>query len=167
MTEGTDFMTTHFDAKDYVAFTGILVTLILGVYNAVQNYRTSRRTIFINTVTAERIKWIGKLRENISTFCGVAHYWRFSTQKGSTEELKKIEEIDKLRHLIALQLNPKDQIDQKIQNLVGEIVSMSSGHIEVSPKKYRDNLDELIKETQELLKTEWEKVKDETRRGDF
>ncbi|MGC8641473.1 MAG: hypothetical protein ACP5XB_16530 [Isosphaeraceae bacterium] len=28
------------EAKDYVAFIGIVVTLLLGVYNAIQNYRT-------------------------------------------------------------------------------------------------------------------------------
>jgi hypothetical protein len=54
-----------------VAFIGILVTLVLGVYNAVQNYRSSRRTTFINTVTSERVKWIEKLRQSISTFYGL------------------------------------------------------------------------------------------------
>jgi len=160
-------MANVFDGKDYAAFTGILVTLILGMYNAVQNYRSSRRTIFINTVTAERIKWIGKLRESISTFCGTAHYWRFSTQKGSPAALKKIEEIDTLRHLIALQLNPGGTIDREIQDLVGQIVSMSSGHIKVTDDEYRQRLEQLIETTQKLLKTEWDKVKDESRRGDI
>ena len=78
------------DTKDYVAFSGILVTFSLGLYNAVQNYRSSRRTTFINTVTSERVKWIDKLRESISTFCGTAYYWRFSTLKGSPEEKQKM-----------------------------------------------------------------------------
>jgi hypothetical protein len=153
--------------KDYVAFIGIIVTLSLGVYNVIQNYRTSRRTTFINTVTSERVKWIEKLRQSISTFCGLAHYWRFSTTKGSEDERKKIEEIDKLRHLIVLQLNPRGAVDKEIQKLVGEVVSMSSGHHVVSDDEYRSHLDQLTAKTQELLKTEWEKVKDESVRGEL
>lgn len=150
---------------DYVAFVGILVTLGLGLYNVLQNYRTSRRTTFINTVTSERVKWIEKLRLSISTFCGLAHYWRFSTVRGSDDQRQKIEEIDKLRHLIALQLNPNDDVDREIQTLVGEIVSMCSGHREVSDRDFRRQLDSLTEKTQQLLKAEWDKVKRESLKG--
>ncbi len=54
---------------------GVILTFLLGVWNIVNNYRTSRRTSFINTVTSERVKWIEKLRENISTFCGLTYTW--------------------------------------------------------------------------------------------
>ena len=50
---------------------GIVVTFILGVWNIINNYRINNKTAFINTVTSERVKWIGKLRENISRFCGL------------------------------------------------------------------------------------------------
>lgn len=155
------------EPKDYVAFIGILATLGLGLYNVVQNYRSSKRTTFINTVTSERVQWIEKLRLSISTFCGLAHYWRFSTVRGSDDERKKIEEIDKLRHLIALQLNPLGTVDQEIQKLVGEIVSMSSRHREVSDEDYRKHLEILTERTQRLLKAEWQKVKEESIKGDL
>src|SRR5271167_314603 len=99
------------ETKDIIAFSGIIFTLLLGIFNAFQNYQNSKRTTFINTVTSERVKWIEKLRQSISTFCGLAHYWRFSTEPGSIEQRAKIEEIDKLRHLIALQLNPNGAVD--------------------------------------------------------
>jgi tRNA U38,U39,U40 pseudouridine synthase TruA len=158
---------TDSDSKGVVAFVGILVTLLLGVYNTVQNYRTSRRTTFINTVTSERVKWIDKLRETVSTFCGTAHYWRFSTVRGSQEQKQKIEEIDKLRHLIVLQLNPKGSLDREIEGLVGEIVSMTSGHIPASDDEYRQKMDRLTHATQDLLKAEWEKAKEESLKGDL
>src|SRR5438105_4602781 len=100
------------DLKDWLTLVGVAATFALGIYNAIQNYRSGRRTVFINTVTAERIKWIDKLRESMSIFCGTAHYWRFSTQPGTREEKEKIAEIDKLRFLIALQLNPDALLDQ-------------------------------------------------------
>lgn len=105
------------------------------------------------------MKWIEKLRQSISSFCRLAHYWRFSTQKGSEDERRKIEEIDKLRHLIVLQLNPTGDVDTEIQRLVGDVVSMSSRHPDVSDTDYRKKLESLTRKTQELLKEEWEKVK--------
>ena len=155
------------DNRDPIAFIGILATLALGLYNALQNYRSSRRTTFINTVTSERVKWIEKLRESISTFCGTAHYWRFTTQEGSEEQRRKIEEIDKLRHLIVLQLNPHGPIDSEIEGLVGKVVSMSSGYLAASDDEYRKTLQLLTHKAQELLKDEWEKVKEESLRGDI
>jgi hypothetical protein len=155
------------ETKDLAAFTGILATLSLGIYNAIQNYRSSQRTSFINTVTSERVKWIEKLRQSISSFCGAVHYWRFSTTRGGAEERQKIEEIDILRHLIVLQLSPTGTIDRDIQALVGKLVSITGEHIEMSPRDFREILDQLTKKTQELLKAEWEKVKAESRKGDL
>ena len=50
--------------KEIVVTLGIVVTLFLGLWNLIINYRNSRRTSFINTVTSERIKWIDKLRRS-------------------------------------------------------------------------------------------------------
>ncbi len=155
------------ELKDVIAFFAILVTLILGIYNAIQNYRNSRRTTFINTVTSERVKWIEKLRQNIATFCGLVHYWRFSTDPNTEEEREKIEEIDKLRHLIALQLNPRGRIDQEIEALIGQIVTAASKRKGVPKKEFRGLLKDLVVKTKSLLKEEWEKVKEESLLGDI
>jgi hypothetical protein len=48
--------------KDDFYSLGIVLTAILGAWNLANNYRLSRRTAFINTVTAERVKWIERLR---------------------------------------------------------------------------------------------------------
>jgi hypothetical protein len=66
-----------------------------------------------------------------------------------------------------MQLNPKGSIDNEIECLVGEIVSMSSGHREVSNDEFRKHLEELTAKTKVLLKEEWEKVKEESRIGDL
>ena len=43
-------------------------------------------------------------------------------QEKSQENLEK---IDKLRHLIRLQLNPNDEHDKKIENLIHEIPKLA------------------------------------------
>jgi len=70
------------EPKDYVLGAGVLATFILGIWNAVANWRSSRRTAFINTVTTKRVKWLGTLREYISTFCRLSHTWQFSGLEG-------------------------------------------------------------------------------------
>jgi len=152
------------DPKDYVLGAGILVTFILGIWNAVANWRSSRRTAFINTVTAERVKWLGTLRENISTFCGLTHTWRFSGLEGKPEEHETLLQIDKLRHLIRLQLNPDGVHDKSIEALVARIPQLT--HMTQEPE-LKEALNELVEVSQKLLKDEWEKVKEESKRGDL
>jgi len=44
------------EGKDLVLAAGVVVTLVLGVWNAITNHRINRRTNFVNTVTSQRIK---------------------------------------------------------------------------------------------------------------
>ena len=92
--------------QETVVFVGVIFSFVLGLWNIVNNYRMGRKTIFINTVTVERIKWIEKLRDNISTFCGLTHTWRWSELEGKPSEAEVVKQLDKLRYLIRLQLNP-------------------------------------------------------------
>lgn len=150
--------------KDIFYSIGIILTFIIGVWNIVNNYRASRRTAFINTVTAERVKWIEKLRENISQFCGLTYTWSVSKLEDTEREKKIIEEIDKLRHLIRLQLNPDGELDKQIEELIAKIPDLTH---ETQTKQLKAELNKLVTTTQELLKSEWEKVKAESKRGDL
>ena len=150
--------------KDIFYSIGIILTFIISVWNIVNNYRASRRTAFINTVTAERVKWIEKLRENISQFCGFTYTWSVSKLEDTERGKKIVEEIDKLRHLIRLQLNPDGELDKKIEELIAKIPDLTH---ETQTKQLKAELNKLVTTTQELLKSEWEKVKVESKRGDL
>lgn len=144
---------------------GILLTFVLGVWNLVYNFRNSRRTTFINTVTSERIKWIQGTREAISTLCGRAYYWLMTQDEISQEESNNVrKEVDKLRMLVKLQLNPNSMRDRKIIRLVDE---MSRYTDKLHQEEMRRLLDKIISESQALLKGEWDKVRDESVHGDL
>jgi len=131
--------------KEAIYILGIFVTFLLGLWNLINNYRNSRRTSFINTVTSERVKWIEKLRQNISDFCGLTYTWSLSKLKDAPEELDYVTKIDKLRYLIRLQLNPQGIHDRTIEKLIAEIPDLThSSKIDTLKK----SLDELIKTTQ-------------------
>lgn len=157
------------EAKDYFYAIGIIVTAAIGIWNAINLLKTNKKTAFINTVTSERVKWLDKLRDNISTFAGITHTWTRDLHQTSEEATKLVSEIDKLRYLIRLQLNPKEvdgqpNVDKRIETLIAKIPTLTDIH-------FRDELDEAINqlmlESQELLKNEWEKVKLESKNGEL
>ena len=151
------------EPKDYILGVGVIVTLVLGVWNAVANYRASRRTTFINTVTSQRINWIEQLRQDVSTFCGLTHTWCFSELDGKPQEFDVLKEIDRLGHVIRLRLNPAGEHDKKIEQLINEIPTLT----DISKRQeLKIALNQLTSTAQLLIKEEWEKVKEESKRGD-
>ncbi|MBT3045023.1 MAG: hypothetical protein KME67_19365 [Candidatus Thiodiazotropha sp. (ex Codakia orbicularis)] len=146
---------------------GVVVTFLLGVWNLVYNYRNSKRNSFINTVTNERVLWIGTLRANVSKFCGLTHNWAKSQPHETDREQGMLMQIDELRYLIRLQLNPSPEasldraIEKKIKNVVDLCVSTPN------QDKVTQALDSLTETTQKLLKEEWDKVREESKRGDL
>lgn len=51
-----------------VALIGVIVTFFIGVGNLIYSFNNSRKSKFIDTVTASRMKWIGELREELTNF---------------------------------------------------------------------------------------------------
>jgi hypothetical protein len=149
--------------KDIAYIGGLLATFALGVWNTIQNHRNAQRTSFINTVTSERVKWIAHVRETISGFCGLTYHWSASSGlQGSPEARELLREIDLLRYLIRLQLNPNGKVEQEIEKLIEQIPKATD------PRKVdelRNLLTELVTTTQRMLKEEWDKVKDESEQG--
>ncbi|MFH1063382.1 MAG: hypothetical protein V1747_10955 [Candidatus Omnitrophota bacterium] len=150
--------------KDIIYVISIFATFLLGLWNIINNYRNSRRTSFINTITSERINWIERLRKNISDFCGFTYTWCLSGLSGSQSELDYVTKIDNLRHLIRLQLNPQGTHDCAIEKLISEIPDLTDI---TKREELKIKLNELIKITQLLLKEEWDKVKLESKMGDL
>ncbi|MCU7806124.1 MAG: hypothetical protein KZQ96_23370 [Candidatus Thiodiazotropha sp. (ex Lucinoma borealis)] len=146
---------------------GVFVTFLLGIWNLIYNYQNSRRTSFINTVTKERVAWIGTLRTNVSEFCGLTHNWVISQLHQTDREPDVLIQIDKLRYLIRLQLNPNPQAspDRDIEMKIGNIVALCVPNPDQD--KVTAALDELTEATQRLLKEEWDKVREESKRGDL
>ncbi|SRR6266498_4096800 len=143
---------------------GVVLAFVLGVWNLLNNYRLSRRTAFINMVTTERGKWTDKLRDNISTFSGLIYTWQASSLEGTPESLDFEKQVDRLRHLIRLQLNPAGVHDREIERLL-EVIPKLTDTTKID--ELHDALNDLVVVTQKLLKEEWDKVKEEAKCGDL
>lgn len=143
-----------------IAVSGVILSALVSAL-------ISRRTNYLNVVTAERSKWIEKLRGNLAKYSAAAHAVFYKAknedwQKGpSTEYYALLRELQDLRSLLKLQLNPKGKIDQNIIVLVDRIYELSRTWTFGGQLTGAERL--LVLHAQPLLKAEWEKVKSEAR----
>lgn len=142
-----------------------LITLSGVILSAFISAFVSRRSLYINSVTVERSKWIEKLRNNIAECLGLLGYLHFKmgVSQGefvaSTEYDELIQKVETLLNVITLQLNPDGKIDRNILVLLRAITRLA----ENPQSNYRGAESLLIRHSQWLLKEEWEKVKYESR----
>lgn len=153
----------EYELKDIITIGGIFLTFAVGLAGLIIGVKNSKKTIFINSVTASRTKWIDTIRNSIAEFCGLTHHCCL-TPLTDAEKTQVIEKIDRLRFLIKLQLNRNDDFDKKIIQKIDIIPTLTDS------KKINElerEINELIELTQDLLKLEWEGVKEETKKGNL
>jgi len=149
---------------EIVTLTGILFTFLVGVAGLLVGIKNSRKTIFINSVTASRIEYIQSLRNSISEFCGLVYAYHGNGLKtGSSEAFEIQKRYDNLKYLIELHLNIEDRFfDPEILKMIKNIRDIKDGtHIDEVEKIIAP----LILIMQYLLKFEWEGVKEESENG--
>lgn len=146
-----------------ITFIGVIVTLGLGIYNTMQNNFITKKGKYIDTITMERIKWVEKIRIDISRFSGLTSFWVKSLRHtGDKESYELLKEIDILRVMIKLRLNPAGTYDKEIIELLDTIPALTNS---IDIKEIDSKLDALTQVSQSLLKVEWERIKDESRKG--
>lgn len=144
---------------DAVAITGIALTFMVSVANLAYNLRNNKRTIFVNTVTTSRLKWIDSLRDKVSEFIAVTTC--LSHQAISIEKVGELVlQRDTLLHQIALHLNPIDAEDQKLKEIANHARDLSDKLDQTS--ELPATLIELRNATGKYLKKEWNRVKKES-----
>jgi hypothetical protein len=149
------------DTKDTITLIGIIVSLIIGSAGLLISLHNSKKTIFINTVTSSRIKWIDTVRNTIAEYCGLSFQIFQST---TAEKLIKIDKMQQLRFLLKLQLNRSADVDSSIITSVDSIAVYIYDDNRV---RIEAEINNLINSSQDLLKKEWERVKLESKKGDL
>jgi hypothetical protein len=152
------------EIKDQIALVGIGITFLVSFANLLYSWRSNRRTSFVNTVTASRLRWIDSLRDKVSEYIAVTARLSDGTPPvGDKNSGALLLQRDTLLHQIVLHLNPRDSEDRAIKGLVDHVREITdqgdlSGELQGALLRLRDA-------TAEYLKKEWNRVKTESTRG--
>ena len=94
--------------------------VVAALTSALVALTVSKRSGYITSVTAERSKWIDKLRGNIAELLSICSSINMTrNDKTSADALVKRRDADKLVALITLQLNPRsEEHTSELQSLV-------------------------------------------------
>ena len=149
------------EPKEIITLSGIAVSLIIGIWGLLVSIRNSKKTIFINSITTSRNKWIQTVRDSIAEYCGLAFQIFQSTPE---DKLKKVDKLQQLRFLIKLQLNRNDAFDKQI---IEKLDLIAVTIYETTRQNTENEVNNLIILTQDLLKLEWEGVKEESKKGNL
>lgn len=138
-----------------------ILSSILALFAVIFSFKASQKTNYVNTITSERIKWLSKLKELTSGYIACCY-----NLQNNYEELK---ELQKLNKLLKLYLNPKE--DKSIIKLLDEILILACDARRELDDTEEDSIildlmskgDLLITHMQAKAKTEWERIKKESK----
>ena len=150
--------------KDPVALIGIAVTFAVSAANFVYTLRTNRRSSFVNTVTASRLKWIDSLRDKVSEFIAISTQLVAASPSLDDKERRALQlQRDTLLHQTVLHLNPRDREDQEIRALMDRVRAVADSPND--PEEVSRELLKLRNVAAAYLKKEWNRVKVESTAG--
>ncbi len=142
---------------DIITAIGVIITAILGGINIYISYQRNMKSNYINTITAERIRWITSLKELLSEFISLNYY----DHKVWDKEYKQ--KVAKAKNQIKLYLNKNDKFDKAIIRQV-DICSAKMLNLKTCSN---NDMNKLVNLSQKMFKNEWERVKRESKYSDI
>ena len=141
------------EIKDIITTVSLIIAFISVVYGIYNN----RKSIYINTVTASRIKYLENLRIIIADYAAI-----IISSKTKIEVNQNQEKIRKLNFLIKLHLDRKHPFDTKMIEKVNVILDLLNSD---QKDEVMNEINELIELTQDLVSLEWSGIKNEAIKG--
>lgn len=149
-----------------IASIGIIFSIILGFASFIYSWKNSNKTIYINSITTLRTKWLDSFKQDLSTFLGLIranYFFKFKNTKYDEDFV----DIIQLHYKIILNLNPKDDFDKQIIDKLKDIINQIGEKITPGEKlnKLEITINELMTLSQKITKIEWEGIKEESVQG--
>ena len=136
--------------------------LFAAIVSALISYLVSRRSVYINSVTSERSKWMEALRSTISKFSGTADKISARRKKadyeGSPDWATDTKALRTLLSDLTLRLNPTEPEARNLLRAAKKLDAAARLH---SPPAVILANEVMIRHAQWVLKAEWERVKQE------
>jgi hypothetical protein len=152
----------------------IILSSTVSIITLVITYKTGKRQNTLNLITSGRIEWQETVRKELANFIGdtLSFYFVFYKFTAESDQLKRDEGTksvvtDRISKIIAegnrliLRLNPTE--DAKIIEIIKKITTFElpskPQEIGQSIENLFNQVSELVSESHNMLKKEWEKIK--------
>ncbi|RVT56436.1 hypothetical protein [Niallia taxi] len=150
-------------SREAVMFYGVLATLAVALWNL----KNSKGDRYIDSINAERVKWINTVRDLFSEFDKTAYLMGQNILMGKSSEneiLKK--ELIFLSNQMELFLNPTEVISKAVIDKKNSVVlALMAFNPTIDGREQGLFLFDLRYLQQVILKSEWKRVKKETQKG--
>ena len=136
----------------------IIIPLIIGYVS----YNIARRQIVNSGITQFRQKWIDNLRDAISLFIAKAEAISTLDYEDDEAYVEHFTELSQMQSKIELFLNPKEDDQDKIMELmedIREIIHEENWTNDVE-KELERSIEELLEVSRRVLRREWRRVKE-------
>ncbi len=173
--------------KDSLTTVGVIMTLVVSIVSLYFSVKNNKAVHYVNSVTKNRSEWIYCLRDKISKFISMVNientsFYITDSESDMERSGKHLALTKELCENIKLMMNFTDERDRKIIQLLEEIMTAFSTYyheamdckqegsffyetaeMECQSKIIEEKIPELTKLVQIYLKSEWNRVKEESK----
>ncbi|PDZ57811.1 hypothetical protein [Bacillus thuringiensis] len=149
-----------------------IIAAIISLFMNRRNNQIAKEERFIDTISAERVKWVNSIRDVFSEYnkCAYIQKNRLNNlkQKRAVKGRSQLSEIIYHNNHIELYLNPVEPITKKLLELQNKISLTLHTEIPVPDFNYDEVeiwLEDLHFLQQIILKSEWKRIKEENKKG--
>lgn len=150
--------------ENIVALIGIGITLIISIITLIFSVLSSKKTIYVNTVTTLRSKWLDQMKSDLSEFIALISDSIINNRNiYEPKEMNLKYDLERIYRKIELNINPNDEYDRKLISMIKNITrNYDCG---AKNQRIKENIEELVLYTQKITKLEWEGIKLESING--
>ncbi|WLR52452.1 hypothetical protein LC040_06000 [Bacillus tianshenii] len=117
--------------KEFITLVGIILTFVVGLINIFVTLKNNSRSLYVNAITSERVKWMGQLKELVSEYLSMTTVYDDKPTLEGKEFADYIERLIYLQNRIKLHLNYTDPKDEEINDLISKINNKITGLYEM------------------------------------
>lgn len=149
-----------------------IIAAIINVFLNRRNNQVAKEERFIDTICAERVKWVNSIRDVFSEYNKSAYIQKKRLndlkEKREAQESSQLNEIIYYNNYIELYLNSAEPVTKKLLELQNKI-SLTL-HTEIAAPNFNSKevetwLEDLHFLQQVILKSEWKRIKEENKKG--
>ncbi|AJK64973.1 hypothetical protein KHU1_1006 [Bacillus amyloliquefaciens KHG19] len=155
-----------------VSIVAAIIALLGTGISAYISYRSSRRTTLIETISAQRIQWVNRLRDKFVEFNKLINEFSYSIYESvekkyvTTFDYKtKFHDLRAVGNHISLLLNPNENYSEELSNEIKKMFDILLEQDAYKVELYQNCYSRIELIQQVILKAEWKRIKEETKKG--